>query len=70
MKEGTDYYINEKGLYVFTESYLKRRGYCCKTGCLHCPFGFKKITQINKLSKPNEEITNQTSKDNLNENKV
>ncbi|UTA70360.1 DUF5522 domain-containing protein [Emticicia sp. 21SJ11W-3] len=27
---------------VFTEVYHKKRGYCCKNGCRHCPFGFKK----------------------------
>jgi hypothetical protein len=37
-----DYYI-ENGLYVFTESYHLKRGYCCKNGCRHCPFGFKKM---------------------------
>ncbi|MEM9857027.1 MAG: DUF5522 domain-containing protein [Bacteroidota bacterium] len=35
------YYI-ENGLYVFTEAYHKNRGYCCKSGCRHCPYGFKK----------------------------
>lgn len=39
-KEGEDYYI-EDGFYVFTESYLKKRGYCCESGCRHCPFGFE-----------------------------
>lgn len=39
-----DFYINEKGLYVFTEKYLKERGYCCQNGCKHCPYGFKKQT--------------------------
>src|SRR5687768_18385892 len=37
-----DYYINEKGLWVFTADYLKRRGYCCESGCMHCPYGFRK----------------------------
>ncbi len=23
---------------VFTESYHLKRGYCCGSGCLHCPF--------------------------------
>ena len=36
-----DYYI-EDGNYVFTEHYLKKRGYCCESGCRHCPYGFKK----------------------------
>lgn len=36
--EGRDYYI-ENGLYVFTSYYLQQRGYCCKSGCRHCPYG-------------------------------
>jgi hypothetical protein len=39
--EGLDYYI-ENGRYVFTEYYLKKRGYCCESGCRHCPYGFKR----------------------------
>lgn len=35
-----DYYIDQNGLYVFTESYLRRRGFCCKNGCRHCPYGY------------------------------
>ena len=23
---------------VFTASYLQRRGYCCNSGCRHCPY--------------------------------
>ena len=37
--EGTDYYF-EDGLMVLTEGYLRRRGYCCKNGCRHCPYGY------------------------------
>ena len=36
--EGVDYYINEEGLFVFTAKYLKERGYCCGSGCKHCPY--------------------------------
>ncbi|HEY5825107.1 MAG TPA: DUF5522 domain-containing protein [Cyclobacteriaceae bacterium] len=36
-----DYY-EENGLIVFTRSYHLRRGYCCQSGCRHCPYGFKK----------------------------
>jgi hypothetical protein len=25
---------------VFTEAYHRRRGYCCESGCRHCPYGF------------------------------
>ena len=32
------YYINEKGLLVFTEEYHLQRGHCCGKTCLHCPF--------------------------------
>lgn len=39
--EGRDYYF-ENGLLVMTESYLRRRGYCCENGCRHCPYGFTK----------------------------
>lgn len=42
LTENVDYYI-ENGLYVFTEKFHKDRGYCCKSGCRHCPYGFKKV---------------------------
>lgn len=35
--EGRDYY-NDAGSVVFSESYLRRRGYCCDSGCRHCPY--------------------------------
>ena len=35
--EGRDYYL-EGGYVVFTASYLARRGYCCDSGCRHCPY--------------------------------
>lgn len=37
-----DYYTNEQGFVVFTAAYHQKRGYCCKNGCLHCPYGFRK----------------------------
>lgn len=36
-EEDKDFYI-ENGLYVFTASYHKKRGYCCGNGCRHCPY--------------------------------
>ncbi|WP_127716252.1 DUF5522 domain-containing protein [Halobacteriovorax sp. HLS] len=33
-------YLNEEGLDVYTSTYLSNRGSCCKTNCLHCPYGF------------------------------
>jgi len=35
--EGTDYYL-EEGKYVFTSHYHLKRGYCCGSGCRHCPY--------------------------------
>src|ERR1041385_7378102 len=37
LTEGRDYYL-EGGVMVFTASYLERRGYCCGSGCRHCPY--------------------------------
>lgn len=37
-----DYYI-ENGLYVFTETYHKRRGYCCGSECRHCPYNHQNV---------------------------
>jgi hypothetical protein len=37
-----DFYINENGFMVFTEVYHQKRGYCCKNGCKHCPYGFRR----------------------------
>jgi hypothetical protein len=33
-----DYYINEEGRVVMTAAYLLKRGYCCGSGCKHCPY--------------------------------
>lgn len=41
MEENVDFYI-ENGYYVFTEQYHLKRGYCCKSGCRHCPWSYKK----------------------------
>lgn len=35
--EGEDYYV-EHGRWVFTAAYHLRRGYCCDSGCRHCPY--------------------------------
>ncbi|MEM8894962.1 MAG: DUF5522 domain-containing protein [Bacteroidota bacterium] len=35
-----EYYYNEEGFLVFTAKYHLKRGYCCKSGCKHCPYGF------------------------------
>ncbi|QNF32064.1 hypothetical protein HUW51_04715 [Adhaeribacter swui] len=40
--EPGDFYFNEQGYMVFTAAYHLKRGFCCKNGCKHCPYGFKK----------------------------
>ena len=35
--EPEDFYY-ENGLIVFTATYHSKRGYCCNSGCRHCPF--------------------------------
>lgn len=46
-KQGEDYYI-EDGFLVFTAFYLQKRGYCCQSGCRHCPYGFFKTKNDTK----------------------
>ena len=33
-------YLTPEGYTVFTSKFLKNRGTCCKSACLHCPFGY------------------------------
>jgi hypothetical protein len=49
---GIDYYM-ENGLLVFTAQYLRDRGYCCTSGCRHCPYGFERETSSVQLGEPN-----------------
>ena len=35
--ESVDYYL-EGTILVFTEAYHRKRGYCCESGCRHCPY--------------------------------
>ena len=35
--EGEDFYFEGEAM-VFTAQYLLRRGYCCESGCRHCPY--------------------------------
>ena len=50
LKINIDYHLDEIGRMIFTEAYHLKRGYCCKNGCLNCPWNNK-----NK-SKPKKEI--------------
>ena len=38
-QEKKDYYIDAKtGAKVMTEYFLIKRGFCCSSGCRHCPY--------------------------------
>ncbi|MEJ0034412.1 MAG: DUF5522 domain-containing protein [Bacteroidota bacterium] len=39
---GPPMFYMENGFVVFTEEFHLKRGYCCKSGCRHCPYGFQK----------------------------
>jgi hypothetical protein len=43
--EGEDYYLNEEGLLVFTKKFLLNRGYCCGSGCKHCPYNYEAVAE-------------------------
>lgn len=40
--EFPDYYL-ENGYVVFTEYYHLKRGYCCGSGCRHCPYKHENV---------------------------
>ena len=40
-----EFYYSPEGYVVFTEKHHLKRGYCCKNGCKHCPYGFNKKEQ-------------------------
>ncbi len=43
--EGRDFYYNAEGLVVFTSGYHLKRGKCCGTGCLHCPYEYENVPE-------------------------
>jgi Family of unknown function (DUF5522) len=45
--EGEDFYFTPEGYKCFTEKHHLKRGYCCKSGCRHCPF-VKELTPKGK----------------------
>ena len=46
--EGRDYYMDGPWL-VFTREYHLRRGYCCQSGCRHCPWEYRKRRDANDI---------------------
>lgn len=58
-----DFYLDEQGLMVFTRQYHLRRGFCCKSGCLHCPWGYRKKKRSTELPPDFEIVVRNTSDD-------
>ncbi len=54
LKEGEDFYLDGPYM-VFTAAYHKRRGYCCDSGCRHCPF--RDSSTLSELPDPRNEET-------------
>ncbi|XGC81773.1 DUF5522 domain-containing protein [Bdellovibrio bacteriovorus] len=50
IKKGSDTYIDPAtGYQVFTEAFHRHRGYCCNSGCRHCPYKLQPIKSKNSL---------------------
>lgn len=49
------YYTDKYGNTIFRAEYYKNKGRCCKSSCLHCPYGHTLRTQGLTLKKINEE---------------
>ena len=48
LTEGKDYYILPDGRLVFTAEYLLRRGFCCGSGCMNCPYEYVNVPEYNR----------------------
>ncbi|QFY41233.1 hypothetical protein F6R98_00250 [Candidatus Methylospira mobilis] len=44
LTKGVDFY-HENGWVVYTAEYHLKRGYCCHSGCRHCPYGYDDSAQ-------------------------
>lgn len=58
-----DFYINEDGNTVFTKEFHLRRGYCCESSCLHCPYGFNEREEDSTSETPHELRLNTSEED-------
>jgi hypothetical protein len=45
MTQNVDYYIDSKGMWVFTAAYHEARGYCCGEACKHCPYDYEAVPE-------------------------
>jgi len=62
--EGEDFEITADGKVVMTEKYLSKRGRCCSSGCMNCPYGFTKNKNIDPTV-PQEYQDNWSNNDDL-----
>lgn len=51
-----DYDVLPDGRMVFTATYHLKRGYCCQSGCRHCPYSSKPDTNNPIHPQPKEPI--------------
>ena len=54
LKEGEDFY-REGAVIVFTARYHLKRGYCCESGCRHCPYRAEAKTSAVEFEKEADE---------------
>lgn len=43
--EGEDFYYNDQGYIVLTESFHLKKGFCCGNGCMHCPYHYENVPE-------------------------
>ncbi|HWE85153.1 MAG TPA: DUF5522 domain-containing protein [Terracidiphilus sp.] len=54
-----DFYF-EGGLVVFTAAYHLKRGYCCGSGCRHCPYEHANVPEADEAQRPEPPDTDVT----------
>jgi len=54
--EGIDFYF-EGQFMVFTGKFLRERGYCCESGCRHCPYGFRRDQRTDAPADSDDEVS-------------
>lgn len=48
LREGVDFYFDEVGFMVLTETYHLQNGKCCGNGCKHCPYQYINVPEPRK----------------------
>ena len=61
--QGIDFVINTNGDLVFTKAYLLKRGHCCQSGCINCPYGYSEKIDPNVPAEYNDAWESFTSDD-------